>query len=283
VFVALQNSGLTTRPQQDDSMATAREMSKEDIDIANDAFDPSSLAIKFSDMKVQLIELLQSVDLKIITNQCWSLRASYQANIPLFTSEFVELLKQSKSAAVHIHKIAPFLNWSDHSILKSIIEVCNVPEAAALLTQFDNRIDASQPLLKFPIPAPSHQMIPYTTNPYTVLAVQLNLQLNHSTFQNVLDARSLIQEKCEITPHCLQLLAVAKTSHTIIYWTIPKHVTSLITSKVQQYQGDLHQNGIQQVAIYPGTAFVTGSALTMGPFSFFTKVSINTHLLYNVC
>jgi len=260
--------------QEDDSLATAKEMNK---NITDSTFNPSSVVVKFSDMKVQLGMLLQSQDPKIIVDQCGSLRASDHANIPLFTMEIMELLKESKNAAALMHKINPFLNWSDHSILNSIVEICNVSEAAALLTQFDNEVDPSQPLTKYPIPAPSHHMVPYDTSTHTVLAVQLNIQLHHSTLQSVLDTRSLIQEKCEVTPHCLQLLAIAKTSHTIIYWTIPKHVVFLITLKAQQYMSDLHQNGIQQVAIYPGTAFVTGSALTVGPFSFFTKVSTNTY------
>ena len=254
-------------------MVTARKIHK---DTVSNIFVPSYLE-KFSGLKIQLTEFLQSLDPKIITNQCGSLRASVQANIPLFPTDFVEVLKESTNATAVLYKIALFTNWSDHSILNSIVEVCNVPEAVALLDQFDAEIDPSQPLMKYPIPAPSHHMVPYDTSTHTVLAVQLNLQLQHSTLQSVFDMRSLIQEKCEVTPHCLQLLAVAKTSHTIIYWTIPKHVASLITSKVQQYQSDLHQNGIQQVAIYPGIVLVIGSALTVGPFSFFTKVSVSTY------
>jgi len=272
-------AGLKNATQVDDSTKvdnSAEEVNREDTDTTCNTFDPSSLVVKFSDMKVQLTELLQSVDPKVIADQCGLLKASDEANIPLFTTKIIEGIKQSKNAASFMQKIMMFTNWSDHSILSSIVRVSNVPEAAALLVKFDTKIDPSQPLIKYPIPAPSHHMIPYTATTHTVLAVQLNLQLNHSTFQNLIDTRLLIQEKCEVTAHCLQLLAVAKTSHTIIYWTIPKHVASLITSKVQKYQSDLLQNGVQQVAIYPGTALVTGSALTVGPFVFFTKVSINS-------
>jgi len=173
-----------------------------------------------------------------------------------------------------LQRLAPFTNWIDHSILSAVVSACNVPEAVALLKQFDDSIDTSQSVTRYPIPSPSHQMVPYDTNTYTVLAVQLNLELHHSTLQDVLNARSLIQEKCEVTPHCLQLLAVAKTSYIIIYWSIPKHVASLITSNVQKYQNYLYHNGIQQVAVYPGTILGTSSsAPTVGPFSFFTKVS----------
>jgi len=126
-------------------------------------------------------------------------------------------------------------------------------------------------------------MVPYDTSTHTVLAVQLNLQLQHSTLQNVLNTQLLIQKKCEVTPHCLQLLAVAKTSHTIIYWTIPKHVVALIALNVLQHQSYFYKNGIEQVAVYPGMVLFTDSAVTVGLFTFFVKVSSLTMRKCSTC
>ena len=234
----------------------------------------TSLITEFLNLTNEICKELATCNSESLVKGCEDLMASDTQQIPLFSQEFVSNLREIDLGSTIIQKLASLTNWCDHSILNTIVEVCNVPEATALLTEFDSGIDPSQPLMKYPIPAPSHHMVPYDTSTHTVLAVQLNLQLHHSTLQSVIDTRSLIQEKCEVTPHCLQLLAVAKTSHTIIYWTIPKHVASLITSKVQQYQSDFHQNGIQQVLVYPGMIFVTAGALTVGPFLFFTKVSI---------
>ena len=230
-------------------------------------------AAKFLDITIQYTKFLQSFEPEIVVDSCNLLRASEEANIPLFPSPNMEVLKGSKSIPTLMKKLTLFTNWMDHSIFTAIAEACNVPEAAALLKKFDDWIDTSQPVTKYPIPSPSHHMVPYDTSTHTVLAVQLNLQLHHSTLQNVLDARLLMQEKCEVTPHCLQLLAVAKTSHTIIYWTIPKHVAPLIISNALQNQHYFHQNGIQHVSVYPGIILATVSSLTVGPFSFFDKVS----------
>ena len=277
----LRSSAYTTdvgKQDQQNDLATARRMKTEDGNSVTEILEPSSVVIKFLDIKVQLINLLQEFDPMVIADQCKSLKSSVEGDILLLPSDFVDALKKSKTTSKLIHKLALYMNWCDHSILSTIVKFCNVPEAKTLLTQFDDSIDPSQPLMRYPIPAPSHHMVPYDTSTHTVLAVQLNLQIHLSTLRSVIDTRSLIQEKCEVTPHCFQLLAVAKTSHTVIYWTIPKQVASLITSKVQQYQSDLHQNGIQQVSVYPGTAFVIGSALTVGLFSFFTEVSFS----YNI-
>jgi len=273
---AVMNSASTTddgKHSQPDNLVPMQKVGRENTEAVWNAFEPSFVASKFFDTITQLTGMLQSFDSKIISDSCSLLRASERANIPLFPMPYMETLKGSTSTSTLLQKLVSFTNWMDHSILSAVIEYCNFPEAAELLKRFDDGIDTSQPVTKYPIPSPSHQMVPYESSTYTVLAVELNLQLHHSTLQDVLDARSLIQEKCEITPHCLQLLAIAKTNHTIIYWTIPKHVASLITSNALQNEHYFHQNGVQLVAVYPGTVLATGSSLNVGPFSFFNKVS----------
>ena len=264
------DDGEHTKP---DNFAPLQQVGREDTETA---FKPISVATKFWDTTVQLTNMLQSSHHKIIVDTCKSLRASEQADIPLFTAYYLETITKSETtvtSAQVLQKIIPFTNWLDHSVLTAVVEACNVPEATALLTQFDDKIDPSQPVTKYPVPFPSHYMVPYDTSTHTVLAVQLKLQLDHSTLQNVLDTRSLIQEKCEVTPHCLQLLAVAKTSHTIIYWIIPNHVAALIALNVLQYQSFFYLNGIEQIAIHPGTVLLPARAVATGLFTFFAKVS----------
>jgi len=270
VVISSANDGKFT---QRDNLEPQKQVGGEDAQIVCNFFEPSSVAAKFLDTTIQFTKLLQSFDPKIIIDSCNLLRASEEANIPLFPSHYIEVLRGSKSIPTLIQKLVVFTNWMDHSILNAVVKTCNVLEAAALLKKFDDGIDTSQPITNYPIPSPFHQMVPYKSSTYTVLAIQLNLELHHSTLQDVLDTRLLIQEKCKITPHCLQLLAVAKTKYTIIYWTIPKHVASLITSNALQNQHYFHQNGVQLVAVYPGTVLTTGSILSVGPFSFFNKVS----------
>jgi len=242
--------------------------------------DKHSCVVKeFNEVKNKLCNILALFDVNSVITECTKLMASSPDRLPLFMEDTVKCLLETKTTPRLICKLASFTNWLDHSILNTIVEVCKVPEATTLLAKFDRQIDPIQPLIKYPIPSPSHNMVPYDTSTHTVLAVQLNLQLHHSTLQNVLDTRALLQQQCHITVHCLQLLAVANTSHTIIYWTIPKHVAGLITSSVLQHQTYLYQNGIEQVAVYPGTTLVTGSSLTVGLFSFFTEVSFSDSIL----
>ena len=247
---------------------------KEELATNNDMIDPSSVIAEFLNMKVQLEELLQQCDPLPIVKNCGALLASDMHNISLFSTDYTERLREIRHAPELIQKLSPFMSWDNHTILSTI--AADMPEATMLLTQFDDRIDSSQPLTSFPIPAPSHHMVPYDNSTHTVLAVKLDLELYQSTLQNVIDARSLIQDQCKLTSHCLQLLAVAKTNSTIIYWMIPRNIAHLITANAVQFQNHYHQKGILQLAVYPGAVLCTGS---VGPLSFFNQHGVGGKLV----
>ena len=239
-------------------------------------FDSSSVITEFLNMKAQLKELVQLCDPIPIVNKCYSLLASNTHNIPLFTTEYREQLQEIKHTHDFMQKLSPFMTWDNHSILNIIAEISNIPEATMLLNQFDENVDLSQPLTSFPIPAPSSQMVPYDNSTHTVLVVDLDLELDDCTLQYVNDARSVIQEQCKLTSHCLHLLAVAKTIFTSVYWMIPRSVAHLVTINVLQFQKNFYQKGILQLAVYPGAVISTGrSILNVEPLSFFTQTNID--------
>ena len=256
--------------QDDTTTEHIEQKDKEELATKNDMIDPSSVITEFLNMKVQLEELLQQCNPLPIVKRCGSLLASDTHNIPLFPTDYTEKLQEIQHTPELIQKLSPFMTWDNHTILSTI--AADMPEATMLLTQFDDRIDSSQPLTSFPIPAPSHHMVPYGNSTHTVLAVKLDLELYQSTLQNVIDARSLIQDQCKLTSHCLQLLAVAKTNSTIIYWMIPRNIAHLITANAVQFQNHYHQKGILQLAVYPGAVLCTGSSLKVGPLSFFNQL-----------
>ena len=237
---------------------------------------PPLVAMEFLDLQLKLALLLQMCEPKHVIKKCSSLLASEIPNISLFPTDYAEKLQEIKHTPKLIQKFSPFMTWDNHSILSTIADTSNIPEATMLLTQFDERIDSSQPLTSFPIPAPSHHMVPYDNSTHTVLAVKLDLELYQSTLQNVIDARSLIQDQCKLTSHCLQLLAIAKTKRTIIYWMIPRNVADLIAANALQFQNHYHQNGILQLAVYPGAMVCIESALKVGPLSFFNQIDVDS-------
>ena len=277
--MALQSIDQSAVDHDDNTAEFTEQEDKEGLATKSDMIDPSSVLAEFLNMKVQLEELLQQCDPMPIVKKCGSLLASESLNIPLFPTEYTEKLQEIDHTPELIQKLSPFMTWDNHSILSTIVDISNIPEATMLLTQFDGRIDSSQPLTSFCIPAPSHHMVPYNNSTHTVLAVKLGLELYNSTLQNVIDAHSLIQDQCKLTPHCLQLLAVANTDLTIIYWMIPNTIAHIITANATQFYNYYYQKGILQLAVYPGAMLCTGSALKVGPLLFFNQIKSDTKLV----
>ena len=280
--MALQSTDQSAVDHDDTTAELTEQEDKEELGPKSDMIAPSSVLAEFLNIKVQLEELLQQCNPMPIVKKCGSLLASETLNIPLFPIEYAEKLQDIEHTPELIQKLSLFMTWDNHSILSTIADTSNITDATMLLTQFDDRIESSQPLTSFPIPAPSPHTVPYGNSTHIVLAVKLNLELCHSTLQNVIDARSLIRDQCKLTSHCLQLLAITKTDLTIIYWMIPNTIAHFITANAAQFYNYYHQNGILQLAIYPGAMVCTGSALMVGPLSFFNQIKIDSKLVWTV-
>ena len=234
-------------------------------------FKPSSVDVEFLDMKLQLEQMLQdSSNSQTVYEQCESLMASQEHDIALFSPDYLSTLKECNEMPEILQRLSPYYKWSDHSVLHALVQACNNPEAAMLLQQFDSQVDLSLPITEYPVPQPISSMAPYDTSTQTVLAVKLNTELSKFSLQQVIEMRSLIQRKCKITEHSLQLMA-AKSSSAILYWLIPKCIRHLIDFKFTQ-DSSLHGSRVQEVCIYPGTLFVSADLLKLGSLSFLNEV-----------
>ena len=274
---SLINTIQSTTDEDGGASTYIEEKYKETVVTNKSTFDSSSMIREFLNMMAQLAELVQLCDPIPIVNKCYSLLASDTHNIPLFTIEYRENLQEIKHTHDFIQKLSPFMTWDNHSILSIIAETSNISEAKVLLTQFDEKIDLTQPLTSFPIPSPSPCMVPYDNSTHTVLVVNLDLELHDCTLQDVIDARSLIQKQCKLTPYCLYLLAVAKTDFTSVYWLIPRSVAHLVTTNALQFQNLLYHKGILQLAVYPEVVISTArNILNVEPPSFFTHTNVDS-------
>ena len=234
-------------------------------------FKPSSVNAEFLDMKIQLEQILQPSNSQTVYEQCKCLMASHDHDIALFSAKYLNSLKECSHVSAILQRLSPYFKWSDHSVLHAIVKACNNCEATLLLQQFDTQVDVSLPVTEYPIPEPIPSMAPYDGSTQTVLAVKLNTELSKFSLQQVTELRCFIQENFQITEHSLQLMA-AKNSPTILYWMIPKCISHLISSKIMQLPS-LYGDRIQEVCVYPGTLFVSASALNLGSLSFLNQVS----------
>ena len=156
-------------------------------------------------------------------------------------------------------------SWSNCSILRTLVSYCS--KAVKLLDKFESNLDPLKPVACYPIPCLSSDMIPSDTSTYTILAVRCKVELYESSLQYIYDVQSVMIEKCYITQHCLQLLAV-RSDPTILYWTIPKCVVDLINTNVPLHSEYLYSRGILEVLVYPDLLLTTSDDVCYGSLAF---------------
>ena len=223
----------------------------------------STVLVLYFHLIDQLEELLQSYDYGMMMEQCRSLMASDQYDIKLFTSDQMKSFNWYNNALL-LRKLCLFA-WSNCSILRTLVNYCS--KAIKLLAKFESYLDPLNSVACYPIPCLSSDMIPSDTSTYTVLAVRCDKELYRCTLQYIYDVQSIMSEKCDITQHCLQLLAV-RSDPTILYWTIPKCVVDLINTNIPLHSEYLYSREILEVLVYPDLLLTTGNDVCYGSLAF---------------
>ena len=229
---------------------------------------PSLVHIAFLFLIDQVSELLQSCDVKKLVERCGNIMASNQQNIKLFPGDQIEKLNECSDTLSLLWSLNCFLTWSNHSILRVLLTESS-SEALQLLDKFDSSLVPKQSAASYPIPYFSSDMIPDDTSTHTILAIRCDQELYEVTLQYVYDMQSLIVDKCSITQHCLQLLAI-RSDPTVIYWTIPKCAINIISSQVTENSEHLYSKGVLEVLVYPEPFFTTDTVndFVMGTLAF---------------
>ena len=220
-----------------------------------------SVELFFLHLIDQVSKLLQAHKLELV-ELCKSLKISDIHNINLFSIDQIQQLNKCDNVFV---RLSALITWSNHSILKALVRCSS--EAAKLLDAFDSNVDLLQSVTCYPIPYLDSNMIPSATSTYTILAVRCKVELCESSLQYIYDVQSVMIDKCDITQHCLQLLAV-RSDPTILYWTIPKCVVDLINTNVPLHSEYLYSRGLLEVLVYPDLLLTTGDDVCCGPLAF---------------
>ena len=232
-------------------------------------FKPSLVLIAFLCLIDEVNELLHSIDVKALIALCENIMACEKENIKLFSNVQIKKLKEYSNSLLILSSLNCLFTWSNHSVLRMLLSKLS-SKATQLLDEFDSRLDPLQSIASYPIPHFSSSMVPIDTSTHTVLAIRSDQELYNFTLQYVYDMQSVMMEKCDITQHCLQLLAV-KYDPSILYWTIPKCVVNLIKKQVPLHSNYLYSKGILEVLVYPEPLLCTGDDVSIGSLAFVVK------------
>ena len=174
--------------------------------------------------------------------------------INFFSDDQIKQLNNYSNTSLLLQDLSHLWSWSNHSVLRVLVGFC--PEAIKLLDEFDCRLDPFEPITSYPV----FEVIPNDATTQVVLNVKFAEITSKVTLQDVFDMCSLVVNKCDVTQYCPQLIATQQAQGFItIYWSIPKRVVNLITSKTLQYSTKFYAKGILEVKIYPDIKIVIGA------------------------
>ena len=242
---------------------------------------PSEVDKEFQYVSGHVLELLSHCHPKLLINWCENLLASELANdspayellmirFSLFNEHKIKLLppytvyklRKLRTSSAILKMMSMFWSWSNHSILTSLAKFSEI--AAALLEEFDSRLYMNSSIMKYPISSSlAPAMIPYNNNSFTVLTLKCNRKLQ-VTLQLVYDMQSMMIEKCEITQHALQLLAV-QSSPLVLQWMISKYIVTVINVNVRKHQEYFATKGITEILIHPNIKHCINGNLKLLP------------------
>ena len=231
---------------------------------------PSMVETVFQYTVRHVTELLSHCDPNLLIKWCENMMASDTHGIKLFTTNFLNDIRQPRMAASVLKMLSHYWTWSNHSVLTVLAQFSKL--ALDMLEEFGSRLNTTLPITDYPITSLAASMFPYDSSFYTVLIFECDQKLKHS-LQLVYDMQSVITENCDITQHTLLLLAVS-SNPTLLYWMIPKSVSTIINTKVLQCHQLLFSKGVMKIFIYPNTLHILDPAKTVWPY-LFTNESVS--------
>ena len=222
-------------------------------------FEPFTVADEFSFVIEEVIKVFQSHNPKMLVEDLEAIMASDIHNIKFFSDDQIKQLKEYNNTQLLLQELSHLWSWSNHSMLRVLVRSCN--EAIKLLDEFNCHFDPSEPIASYPV---FEVMSTNTATTHTTLNVKFAEGLPITTLQDVTDMCSVVVNNCAVTQYCLQLIAIQHSRDTItIYWSIPKCVGNLISSKVLQHSSKFYDMEVDEVKIYPDIHITTGNIFNL--------------------
>ena len=213
-----------------------------------------------------LTKLLGSYDPQLLIEKCTTLLASDIHNIALFSLTFLRDLSECSSTPEILTVLFAYSTWFDHILVEYLVKICGSSKAVEVLQDF-NAIASIEKNGMYCYPTPSHILVPSESSNFTVMATQYSLGSSVVQVQQISLIKSLVTHIGELTE--LSLLCLAKMDNpTTLYWLLPKTVVPVMHAKMYDNLELLYNEGILEIAVYPGFIYVTDSSVSIGSLKF---------------
>ena len=229
---------------------------------------PSEVEKEFHYISGHVVELLSCCDPKLLIKWCENLMASEIHKVKLLPPYSLYKLRRLKYSSPILKMLSVLWTWNNHSVLKVLARFSEI--ALTLLEEFDSRLHLNLAFSEYPLLQPKPSMVPYNNNSYTILTMKCDEKLNLS-LQLVHEMQSVLIEKCKITEHALQLLAV-QNSPLLLQWMISKYIVTIINLNVRQHCQYFATKGITEVLIHPNIKHNIDSHVKAAVITSYSKV-----------
>ena len=210
---------------------------------------PSEVEIEFHYIAGHVVELLSCCHPKLLIKWCENLMASEIHEIKLIPPYSLYKLRKLETSSSILRMMSVLWTWNNHSVLMCLARFSEV--ALILLEEFDSRLHLKFRITEYPLLPLTPSMIPYNNNSYTTLTLKCDEKLNLSLQLHIVyEMQSVLIEKCEITEHALQLLAV-QSNPLLLQWMISKYIVTIININVRQHCQYFATKGITEILIHP--------------------------------
>ena len=217
---------------------------------------PSEVQIEFHYIAGHVVELLSCCHSNLLIKWCENLMASEIHKVKLIPPYSLYKLRRLETSSAILKMLSILWTWNNHSILMCLARFSEV--ALTLLEEFDSRLLLKFSITEYPLLPSTPSMTPYNNNSYTTLTLKCDVKKLNLSLQLVHEMQSVLIEKCEITEHALQLLAV-QSNPLLLQWMIPKYIVTIINVNVRQHCQYFATKGITEITIHPNMKHVIDS------------------------
>ena len=193
------------------------------------------------------------------------------SDIPYFSDEVKKRLGDCETIKDLVLRLSPYISWYKRDVLWVLVEASDCEAAVAELTGFEDWLDTSQPITKYPIPQASSSICPDPNSNITMVTMKANKDLKMVTYKDVGQYQDTIAQVGKVSSKAFDLQATNPGS-SILYWLLPKCVVKSFEENIRSNLDYLYDQGILEISLDPNIVITTGRNLRIRSLAYLTKL-----------
>ena len=229
---------------------------------------PSNVDKKFRQAVRNIKKHLEHCDVQDLVTD---FNISATNDIPYFSDEVKKKLHECETVKDMFMRLSPYIQWYKRDVLWILVDVSDCKEAVDELNGFEQWLDTSQPIMKYPIPQASSSICPDPNSNITMVTMKANKDLKMVTYKDVEHYKDTVAQAGKVSSKAFDLQATNPGS-SILYWLLPKYVAKSFEENIRNNLDYLYDQGILEISLDPNIVITTGRNLRIRSLAYLTKL-----------